>query len=65
MTSSKVSNRWMKRLEFLGYLAGVYLLGHVIYWGLVEHFEVKTIKFNPDRGWSTPFDRAEEFRKVR
>jgi hypothetical protein len=54
----------MKLLEYACLLGAAYLLGHVIAWGIYEHFQVKTIQLNPDRGWSTPYERAEAYRRA-
>ena len=46
------------------YAVAAILIGYCIVCGLQEHFETRTIRLEPDSGWSTPFDRSEAYRRA-
>jgi hypothetical protein len=54
----------IRLISLVCYAVALALIGYCIVCGLQEHFETRTIQLNPDRGWSTPHERAEAYRRA-
>ena len=52
----------IKLISAACYAVAAVLIGYCIVCGIDEHFTTKQIQLNPDRGWSTPIERAEDYR---